>query len=480
MSVAKNFSVSISYPPIFSGRKTPFLQQNRQFQWTNTGNLIYPVIPAYAATLLSRSGFSVFWDDAIAENLTYKQWLSRIIKRRPDLVVIETKTPVIKRHWQIIKDIKRKSLKIKNFKLKIVLIGDHVTALPEESLQHSPVDFVITGGDYDFSLLYLCRELAIGHHPPQIISQPPHLLNQAPLIDRQLTRWGLYARRNSNFKYFPGAYTMFSRDCWWGKCTFCSWTTLYPGQSYRCLSVGQAIAEVENLVKNFKVKEIFDDSGTFPVGEWLEKFCRQLIEKKLNQQVKISCNMRFGVLSPKQYALMAKAGFRMLLFGFESANQNTLDRLSKNIITANIPAELAIAKKYHLYPHLTAMVGYPWETLTNAQNTLDTVKQLFRAGLADSIQATMIIPYPGTPLFRYCRQKKLLLTTDWNRYDMSRPVIKSPLSSSIQKKLVNNLFVGIITPRFIFRQLLSLRSFDDIKHLLRYAIKFFKKLHDFS
>jgi len=475
MSVAKNFSVSISYPPIFSGRKTPFLQQNRQFQWTNTGNLIYPVIPAYAATLLSRSGFSVFWDDAIAENLTYKQWLSRIIKRRPDLVVIETKTPVVKHHWQIIKDIKRQ-----NPKLKVLLMGDHVTALPEESLKHCPVDFILTGGDYDFSLLYLCRELTIGHHPPQIISQPPHLLNQAPLIDRQLTRWDLYARRNSNFKYFPGAYTMFSRDCWWGKCTFCSWTTLYPSQSYRCLSVGQAVAEVENLVKNFKVKEIFDDSGTFPVGEWLEKFCRQLIEKKLNQQVKISCNMRFGVLSPKQYALMAKAGFRMLLFGFESANQATLNRLSKNITATNIPAELAVAKKYHLFPHLTAMVGYPWETLTDAQNTLDTVKQLFHAGLADSIQATMIIPYPGTPLFRYCRQKKLLLTTDWDRYDMNRPVIKSPLSSSIQKKLVNNLFVGIITPRFIFRQLLSLRSFDDIKHLLRYTIKFFKKLHDFS
>ena len=99
--VKSKFSVSISYPPLDSPKGLPFLPQNRQFQWTNTGNVILPVIPAYGATALKQKGYSVFWDDAIAEKIGYDQWLSRIIKRKPDLIIIETKTPVVKKHWLI-------------------------------------------------------------------------------------------------------------------------------------------------------------------------------------------------------------------------------------------------------------------------------------------------------------------------------------------------------------------------------------------
>ena len=38
-------------------------------------------------------------------------------------------------------------------------MGDHVTALPEESLENSKVDFVLAGGDYDFLLLKLLNNL---------------------------------------------------------------------------------------------------------------------------------------------------------------------------------------------------------------------------------------------------------------------------------------------------------------------------------
>src|SRR3989339_2165585 len=93
--------ISISYPPLESEKGTPLLSQNRQFQWFNSPTYIYPVIPAYAATLLKKNGFDIFWDDGIAEGLTYEKWLNRIVKEDPDIVVIETKTPVIKKHWQI-------------------------------------------------------------------------------------------------------------------------------------------------------------------------------------------------------------------------------------------------------------------------------------------------------------------------------------------------------------------------------------------
>ncbi|MFH1745401.1 MAG: B12-binding domain-containing radical SAM protein, partial [bacterium] len=92
--------ISISFPPLESEKGVPLLAQNRQFQWFNSPTFIYPMIPAYAATLLKKNNYEVFWDDGIAEEMTYEKWLTRIIKEKPDLIAMETKTPVVKMHWQ--------------------------------------------------------------------------------------------------------------------------------------------------------------------------------------------------------------------------------------------------------------------------------------------------------------------------------------------------------------------------------------------
>ena len=113
------------------------------------------MVPAYAASLCQERGHQVFWDDAIAQELGYAAWLDRLRAQKPELVAIESKTPVITRHWKIIKDIKECLPGA-----MVVLMGDHVTALPKESLENCPVDYVITGGDYDFSLADLADYLS--------------------------------------------------------------------------------------------------------------------------------------------------------------------------------------------------------------------------------------------------------------------------------------------------------------------------------
>jgi len=475
-------SVSISYPPLESKKGSAFLSQNRQFQWTNTGNVIYPVIPAYAATLLKNKGLTVFWDDAIAQNLSYQNWFKLLFKNKPDLIVIETKTPVIKKHWKIINEIKSKSAKYKKWQPKIVLIGDHVTALPEESIKNSKVDYILIGGNYDFLLAELIDLINNKQAPKSKIfeGQKNYNLDSLPIIDRKLTQWQLYAYNNTNYKYKPGSYIMSGRDCWHGACSFCSWCTLFPGKNFRKFSVNHTIQEIENLVYNFGVKEIFDDSGTLPIGSWLKELCNELIKRGLNKKVKIGCNMRFGALSLHEYKLMYKAGFRFVLYGLESANQKTLDFINKNEKTSDALKTLKIAKEAKLEPHITIIIGYPNENLSDAQKTLDLARKIFREGLADSLQATILIPYPGTPLFKYCQKENLLLTKNWDNFDMRQPVIKSTISPSKQIKLVQNLFKGIITPKFLFQKVISIRSINDIKHLLNYTLKYIKKLKDFS
>jgi len=488
--------ISISYPPLQSEKGIPLLSQNRQFQWFSNPTFIYPVVPAYAASLLQARGHEVFWDDGIAEGLSFEQWLKRIKREKPDIIALESKTPVIKRHWKVIREIKREC----SWNPTTVLLGDHVTALPEESMLNSEVDYVITGGDYDFSMLNLCDYLdqirnqksksgyslepgiwfrkneEIGNTGKFCLN---HDLSSLPLIDRDLTRWELYAYRNGNFKYTPGTYTMAGRDCWWGRCSFCSWTTLYPGKTYRTVPVEHQIEEVGHLVKDYKFREIFDDSGCFPKGEWLHSFCEGIIKLGYNRKVVLGCNMRVGALSHEDWDLMKKANFRFILIGLESVVQSTLDRLNKGIRVQQIEQTVSMAKKAGLEPHITTMVGYPWESKREAEQTISFAKNLFSKGYVDTLQATIVVPYPGTPMFEEAKRNGWLLTENWEDYDMKQSVWKSPVDNEDVMRFTQELYKAALSPSFLMRKIVSVRNVDDLRYLFRAGRKLMAHVTDF-
>lgn len=483
------FSVVIAYPPLDSSKGVPLLSQNRQFQWFSSPTYIYPVIPAYAASLLQENGYQVYWEDGIAEELTYKEWEKRILQIKPNLLAIETKTPVVKKHWKLINE-----LKAKLPDTKLVLMGDHVTAFPEESMKECPVDFIIAGGDYDFLLLSIANHISkntqleggiwyrdgkriknTGVYDPQT-----HKLDDLPMIDRELTKWKLYAYKNGNFKHTPGAYMMSGRDCWWGRCTFCSWTTFFPGKNYRVRSAEKALDEVGHLI-DLGVKEIMEDSGSLPIGKWLEEFCNGMIERGYNKKVTMSCNMRItGIRKLETWKLLKKAGFRFILFGLESANQRTLDQINKNLKVDEIEPGLAMCKAAGLEPHITTMIGYPWESKEEASKTVNLAKELFKKGYVDTLQATVLIPYPGTPLYTYCKENNLLRFEDYDRFDQREQVMKCELTTEDVKELTQGLYKSFLTPQFIVRKVVSIRNMDDVKFLARAAFKVLGHLTDFS
>ena len=90
--------VAIAYPPLVSEKGVALLTQNRQFQWFSRPTYIFPVVPATAATMLKEAGHEVLFMDGIAAELTVESFERQLAEFRPDYVVIETKTPVVKRH----------------------------------------------------------------------------------------------------------------------------------------------------------------------------------------------------------------------------------------------------------------------------------------------------------------------------------------------------------------------------------------------
>jgi radical SAM superfamily enzyme YgiQ (UPF0313 family) len=273
---------------------------------------------------------------------------------------------------------------------------------------------------------------------------------------------------------------MSGRDCWWGKCKFCAWPSLYP--KFRVRNVDNVLDEVGVLIEKYGVKEIFDDSGTLMVGPWLKKLCEGLIEREYNKKIKYSCNMRFGALKQEDYNLMKKAGFRLLKFGLESANQFTLDRLNKGIKVKDIINGCKMAKKARLTVHLTMIVGYPWETKKDALKTFALAKKLMQSGYADLLQATILIPYPGTPLWKEAMQNNWFLFNplEYEKYDMSAPMLKTKDSNPYEVASVcGKIYTIFLTPSYIFSRIKNIKSWDDFKFNLRGTKAVVGHLNDF-
>ena len=246
MTKNKRIKIVVGYPPIESKKGVALLSQNRQFQYFNAPTYIYPMVPAYAASLLKKNGYDVKWMDGIAEKKTYREWLKDLKRFNPDYLMVETKSPIVKTHWKYIADLKKKLPK-----MKTIWVGDHVSYVPLEIFENSPVDYAIKGGDYDFVVTNLLNHIHKGekleggvywkasnkdikakpeytktlsrgkkvHHSG--VMSLKHNLDDLPFVDRNLTKWKLYAYANGNYKYTPGTYMYSGRDCWWNKCTFC-------------------------------------------------------------------------------------------------------------------------------------------------------------------------------------------------------------------------------------------------------------------
>lgn len=479
--------IMISFPPL-EGEGCPMLGQNRQFQWFHNPSFIYPMVPASAATLLKKKGHNVIWNDCIAEKWNYEKFLNFYNEQKPDLISIETKTPVIKQHWKIIN--KLKEICPNGI---IVLMGDHVTAFPLESMEKCQVDYVITGGDYDFLLAEIVDyiEETSDELPKGIwyrenenikntgVFELNNDLNSLPFIDRDLTKWYLYGERL--YKREPFTYTMVGRDCPYGKCTFCSWTTLYP--KFRTRSPESLLSEIGILIKKYKIREIFDDTGTFPSGIWLKRFCEGMVERGYNKKIFIDCNFRFDYLTEERAKMMKEAGFRLMKLGLESANQKTLDRLRKNNTVEQIKNGCKIAKDAGLDVHLTIMVGYPWESREDALKTLELGYNLMRSGLADMLQSTIVIPYPGTPLYQQAVENGwfLIKPDEYEKFDMTTQILKTIDTTPDEVMSISKeIYKSFLNPKFIFKHLKRVKSYEDLKYLLRGIKPVFGHLKDFS
>ena len=320
-----------------------------------------------------------------------------------DLVIIHTSTPSLRNDCKVAEAIKAQSPET-----CIGFVGAHAAVLPVETLKASPAIDWVGRKEFDFT----CKEVAEGRPLSQVAGlsyrTPEGAIKHNP--ERELIQnmdvlpWVVdtYRRDLKIENYFIGyllhpyvsLYT--GRGCP-AQCTFCLWPQTIGGHKYRVRSPENVAAEMAYAKRLFpQVKEFFFDDDTFTAN--LPR-AREIAKKLAPLGLTWSCNSRAN-LDYDTVRFFKDSGLRLFLVGYESGNQEILNRIKKGIQLDEARRFTKACHKAGVVIHGTFILGLPVETRETIEETIRYAMDLD----VFSIQVSLAAPYPGTELFDMARQ----------------------------------------------------------------------------
>jgi radical SAM superfamily enzyme YgiQ (UPF0313 family) len=348
---------------------------------------------------------------------------------KADLVGISVLTNLAPRAYRIaarLKEIARTTGR----RIWVVMGGPHVTFLPEEALRNG-ADFVVRhegesafpmlverlrGGDAralkEITGLSYWDQGEIVHNPGR-----PRLedLDRLPFPNLSLIQ-GV-----ERINVVP---VQTSRGCPYD-CEFCSVVQMF-GRKTRYRSPESVVAELKRIKEAFPRRHVFfvdDNFSAHPPRTLalLEAMRRAGIRFKWSVQERISVAKRGEILR-----LMRETGCTRLYIGIESFNPRALEEWNKGQSPEEVREGVHRIHREGLAVHGMFVLGADADT---PQTIRHTVLSAIRLGL-DTAQFFILVPAPGTRLYRRLDGEGRIFDRDWSHYDghhvVFRPKHMSP------------------------------------------------------
>jgi anaerobic magnesium-protoporphyrin IX monomethyl ester cyclase len=405
----------------------------------------------YLAAVLEKSQYKVDVIDCPALNLSYEELRSEIGKRQPDIVGITSTTLTYKsalRIAKIAKEICSDCLTI--------LGGIHATFWDEKALQECPYVDVVVRREGEYTLLELAKRVEAGkdyydvlgitfRKNGKIVRNPdrPYIenLDELPFPARHF--WPIERLRKGEDNF----YLITSRGCiYW--CDFCS-TVRMHGRKFRVRSPKNVVDELEFLHNTYGATQFTFCDDVFTVDKArIEELCKEIKNRKL--EIKWNCGTRVDLITKELLLKMKEAGCVSVWFGVESGSQQVLDAMRKGISTSQTMRVFNWVREIGLKPVPNVILGFPGETKQTAWETIKFAEKINPDFVCYYDIAT---PYPGTPLYDLVKEKGWLRTTDFDKYDITTPIIETPwLSMKELKEIREKAFRHFyLRPTYILR-----------------------------
>ena len=417
-------------PPYFPN----FSRSQRSPAVIKSGVMYYPIWLAYATGVLENNGFNVRLVDAPADHYHLDYIVELCKEFRPRLIVMDTSTPSIFNDIRVAETL-RNQLK----DVFILLVGPHVTALPEESLKISPAINAVARGEYDYTVLDTARAIEsesdlgsvlgltysnngeIHHNPdrPLILD-----LDSLPFVSEVYKRHLKVENYFYSITQYPEVAIITGRGCPY-HCTYCVWPQTITGHGYRKRSIENVAAEFEYVQRELpQVKEIFIEDDTLTVDQRRSiALSKELIRR--GNKLPFTANSRADI-SFETLDGLHQAGLRLVCVGFESGDQEILDNIKKQVKVEQFFQFREAAKRADVLIHGCFMAGNRGETHQTLQKTLDLAKKLN----PDTAQFFPIMVYPGTEAYEWASKNHFMQTEDYSKWltdqGLHRTIVENP------------------------------------------------------
>jgi radical SAM superfamily enzyme YgiQ (UPF0313 family) len=344
-----------------------------------------------------------------------------------DLIGISVMTPLATRAYEIADEFKRRGK-------TVVMGGMHVSALPEEALEH-------------------CDAVAIGEGErvwPQMVAdfkegklKPTYRAEQLfDLSEAIPPRWDIIDKS----LYSPVDFIETTRGCPIN-CSFCAVTQFY-GAKYRIKPttlIEEMVAQVRPVDKVFALKNlIFFVDDNIAANR---KHCIEVMNMLKSYNIQWVGQASISIAKDDELLkLMSETRCLGLLIGMESLSEETLAECGKRI---NKPAEyeqaVANLHRHGIGVKATFMLGFDNDDVS----VFPKMEKFIRKSSFDSVYFSLLTPYPGTRFYKQIEQEGRLLHKDWEKYDTAHVVFR-PRKMSVQE-----LEEGFV---WLYKKVLSLKS----------------------
>lgn len=400
-------------PPFISH----FSRGQRSPAVTRSGTLYYPIWLSYAVGALEQEGHTVQFIDSPAMNMDIAATAARVKEFAPDLIVLETSTPSIINDTEV-------ADQLSGIGAKVLILGTHPSALPEESvLLGKKFDGAILG-EYERPLLAAVRALE-GNLPLEGIPgtairrtdgsgttvTPPEGyitdLDSLPFVSSVYKTHLPVNKYNNPNALHPQVMIMGGRGCP-NQCSFCVFPQTLTGRHYRSRSVKNVVAEMKWVEENMpEVQAIFFEDDTIAADmERLRLLSAEII--KAGVTISWTCNMR-ATADLETLRQCHSAGLRSVCVGFESGCDEILSAMRKGVKTEQMVKFMKDARSAGILVHGCFLFGIPGENAETASRTLDFALKLN----PDTAQFYPLMVYPGTDAYSDVQKAGLLVTSSW-------------------------------------------------------------------
>ena len=141
-----------------------------------------------------------------------------------------------------------------------------------------------------------------------------------------------------------------------------------------------------------------------------------IIERGINKKIYLLAQTNLATLDEDRIRLMKDAGFVYMGFGVESGNPEILNKVLGKAHSPQKAREIfALCRKYGIVRSANFIIGSPGETSASLQDSIDLMADL----QPDIKDVHYLTPTPGSAMYDYCREPKLLKYSKWtdpNRY----------------------------------------------------------------